>query len=848
MSSTQAQARAADTTVPTRPWLVALGVVGVGLLLVQVISTLTQVGSAEADEAIVAWSYRVLMAGAALAVFVRIALRSEDRLAWTLIGLGLVAWTIGDLYYDYALTNDRTIPYPSLSDAFYLAVYPLLIAGVRLLTARTSGVSPFSLSLVVAILGLATIWSWVVFGPVLASATGESAAIATSLAYPLLDLLLLATVFVALAVRGWRFDRVLVALAAGFAFTVVADSIVAVQVAQGSYVDGTIVNAFWPAGTMFIAAAAWSSSGSEPKRPRRDGAVVPAITAAAIALAIAALLWDHFVRLDSLTILLAGLTLIAGCAQFALLYRDRRDAMAQALRSESLRSASTRAALDCVISMDAEGQVQEWNEAASRTFGYSPAEVVGRELAELIIPAALRAQHREGLTRLIKTGETRILNRRIEATAMHADGREFPIEVAVTQVGDDPPMFTGFIRDISERKSREAENEWLAAIVRSSEDAIISRDLEGAVTAWNHGAELLYGYSAEEAIGAHLDALILPLGNDDEIGEIFDRLSAGSVAAYEAERRRKDGALVTVSMRAFAINDSAGKMVGASAIAHDITERKQREEREERDRDATLWRGRIEAALDDEGLLFFGQPVVDLSTGSIDHRELLIRMDLDGEIVPPGAFLPHAEKTELIRRVDRWAVERGIELARTGPVAINLSAKSLDDPELSDTIEEALTDRALAENVIFEITETAAASDLDHAETLVRKLTALGCGVALDDFGTGYSSFTYLKHLPVTELKIDIQFIRGLLNDSADRRVVQSMISVAQTFGIKTVAEGVEDEATLELLRELGVDLVQGYYIGYPAHISPPDDGQSQIIGTGVQPTRPHASIERVAV
>ena len=89
-------------------------------------------------------------------------------------------------------------------------------------------------------------------------------------------------------------------------------------------------------------------------------------------------------------------------------------------------------------------------------------------------------------------------------------------------------------------------------------------------------------------------------------------------------------------------------------------------------------------------------------------------MELDGEIIPPGAFLPHAEKTELIRRVDRWAVERGIEFAPAGRVAINLSAKSLDDPELSERIEEALADRALAENVIFEITETAAASDLDR--------------------------------------------------------------------------------------------------------------------------------------
>ena len=94
-----------------------------------------------------------------------------------------------------------------------------------------------------------------------------------------------------------------------------------------------------------------------------------------------------------------------------------------------------------------------------------------------------------------------MLNRRIEIVGMHASGREFPLELAITRISDDPPMYTGFLRDIGDRKAHEAENEWLASIVRSSDDAIISRDLEGDVTAWNHGAELLYGYSAEEAIG-----------------------------------------------------------------------------------------------------------------------------------------------------------------------------------------------------------------------------------------------------------------------------------------------------------------------------------------------------------
>jgi EAL domain-containing protein (putative c-di-GMP-specific phosphodiesterase class I) len=122
--------------------------------------------------------------------------------------------------------------------------------------------------------------------------------------------------------------------------------------------------------------------------------------------------------------------------------------------------------------------------------------------------------------------------------------------------------------------------------------------------------------------------------------------------------------------------------------------------------------------------------------------------------------------------------------------------------------------------VIFEITETAAVENLDAAHELVEELISLGFGVALDDFGTGYGSFTYLKHLPVTELKIDIDFVRGLTQDPTDQRLVKSIISVARNFEMKTVAEGVEDQATLDLLHTLGVDFVQGYHIGYPAQLT----------------------------
>jgi EAL domain-containing protein (putative c-di-GMP-specific phosphodiesterase class I) len=223
----------------------------------------------------------------------------------------------------------------------------------------------------------------------------------------------------------------------------------------------------------------------------------------------------------------------------------------------------------------------------------------------------------------------------------------------------------------------------------------------------------------------------------------------------------------------------------------------------------------------EDRLVFWAQPVVDPLSMIIDHHELLLRMELDGEIIAPALFLPHAEQSALINDIDRWAIRAGAEIAREMPVAINLSARSIGDPRLLDQIKDAVPDPRVARRVIFEITETAAASHLVEAHDLVAGLTELGCGVALDDFGTGYGSFTYLKHLPVTELKIDMEFVRGLVADTANQRIVRSLVDVAGNFGMRTVAEGVEDQPTLELLRTLGVDLVQGYHLGRPAPLGP---------------------------
>jgi EAL domain-containing protein (putative c-di-GMP-specific phosphodiesterase class I) len=194
----------------------------------------------------------------------------------------------------------------------------------------------------------------------------------------------------------------------------------------------------------------------------------------------------------------------------------------------------------------------------------------------------------------------------------------------------------------------------------------------------------------------------------------------------------------------------------------------------------------------------------------------------DGEVALPGSFLPQAERSGQIVEIDFWAIKHGIRLAARAPVAINLSAGSIARGGLIREVERRLELTGVEPGrVTFEITETAAAEDIDRAAKLIERLGELGCGIALDDFGTGFGTFTYLNRLAVSELKIDREFVSQVRDSATNQRVVRTMIAVAQNFGMRTVAEGIEDDGTLKALAEMGVDLGQGYLLGRPALIGP---------------------------
>ena len=238
------------------------------------------------------------------------------------------------------------------------------------------------------------------------------------------------------------------------------------------------------------------------------------------------------------------------------------------------------------------------------------------------------------------------------------------------------------------------------------------------------------------------------------------------------------------------------------------------------------WVTRINQALEENRFCLYVQPIVALDSGNNGHYELLIRMvSEDGEIIPPGAFLPAAERYGLMEKIDIWVIENAFRLLTENPdfvektdsIAINLSGQSLVDENFLELITSQLSkSRVAASKICFEVTETVAISNLSAAITFISELKTIGCRFALDDFGSGLSSFGYLKNLPVDFLKIDGMFVKDVVNDPIDYAMVRSINDIGQVMGMQTIAEFVENNEIKGMLKAIGVDYVQGYGIGKP--------------------------------
>jgi PAS domain S-box-containing protein len=483
-----------------------------------------------------------------------------------------------------------------------------------------------------------------------------------------------------------------------------------------------------------------------------------------------------------------------------------------------LRSAFDHAPIGISV-IDPNGRWLRVNDAYCRMLGYTREAITRKTFRELTHPDDVAEDDR--FIAAVAAGTTSSLER--DRRYLHRDGSivwvHLRSEIIRDQTGK-PLYAVSHLQDITDRKLSEEKlldsERRLRSVIDNTPALVYVKGRDFRYQLVNSEFERLFAVDRDWIIGRR-DEDILPASAIDHV-RTQDRLvlDAGQTLHEETVGPRNGRERVFLTVR-FPLLDQQGAIQAVGGMSTDITERRIEERYR---REALECSEQINAALAQNRFVLHGQPILNLASAQLEQSELLIRMRKTGggKLAAPAEFLPRAERFDLIGMVDKWVIGRAVELAAAGHrVEVNVSAKTISDQAHVGWIEDAvLGSGAPPANLIFEITETAVAENLPAARAFAQHLRKLGCAFALDDFGVGHGTFTYLKHLPVDYLKIDIQFIRELLSDEADQQVVRAIIGVAKQFEIKTIAEGVEDAATQELLGSMGVDYAQGYHIGRP--------------------------------
>jgi diguanylate cyclase (GGDEF)-like protein/PAS domain S-box-containing protein len=515
---------------------------------------------------------------------------------------------------------------------------------------------------------------------------------------------------------------------------------------------------------------------------------------------------------------------------------------------------------DGVWTLDQDGITDFVNRKMAAMLGYEPAEMVGRPVFDFV-GSADRSAARRNLAQLAD-GESV----RLEFALRGRDGREIwtllstspmrdhhgRVSGALAMVSDisDRRMLEGRLRQLAERDplteiaNRRCLIEALDRVLHHGPDArpggaLLTLDLDNfkfANDTQGHAAgdamlKAVAGILTGRARGTDL---VSRLGGDEfavvlpESAEEGALSFASDIRSLLCERPIGPPIMASIGIATFTEDDkiTADEILVCADIAlYEAKERGGDQVAVYRGQasGALTWVERIRCALDEDRFVLYGQPIIDLRTGAVDREELLVRMLSDeGEIIPPGAFIPTAERFGLIRRLDRWVVGEALGIALGGRrVAINLSGSTIGDLSIVAAVEKAVAAGLRPGAVVFEVTETAAMIDLDAAQLFATRLKALGCDVAIDDFGTGFGSFHALKHLPARYLKIDAEFVHDIVTDHVDLQIVKSMIDAGHFLGKLAVAEGIEDAEMLDVVRELGADHAQGFHLGRPERCSP---------------------------
>ena len=560
---------------------------------------------------------------------------------------------------------------------------------------------------------------------------------------------------------------------------------------------------------------------------------------------------------------------------------ERKQAQA-ALYAEKERAEVTLQSIgDAVITLDDNSAVTYLNPVAEALTGWRNAEAAGQPLEAVF--RVINEVTREPATDPIKLclREGKLVKLANHTLLIGRDGREIPIEDSAAPIRNREARIIGVVivfhdvsseRTLRDQLSWETTHDWLTGLVNRREfEACLERAIHGALGG-QHEHVLLYldldqfkvvndtcGHVAGDELLRQLttvlraqlrEADVIARIGGDEFGVLLEScpISQANRIADQLRQAVKDSRFawgersfdVGVSIGLVPITATSGNraaILSAADIACYVAKDRGRNRvHVYQEDDAALtqrhsemqWLPRITKAFEEDRMRLYYQPIAAL-TGKQDalpHGEILIRMlDEAGEIVLPEAFLPAAERYNLMPTIDRWVVRHTLAICRQRCdrglhelCIINLSAVSINEKSFLDFLHDVFKQAEVPpERFCFEITETAAIANLSKTASFMKEFKTLGFRFSLDDFGSGLSSFSYLKNLPVDYLKIDGGFVRDMIDDPIDDAMVQAINQIGHVMKIQTVAESVESEAILQRLKEIGVDYAQGYAISRPA-------------------------------
>jgi diguanylate cyclase (GGDEF)-like protein/PAS domain S-box-containing protein len=555
---------------------------------------------------------------------------------------------------------------------------------------------------------------------------------------------------------------------------------------------------------------------------------------------------------------------------------DRHISEQRLRESEELTRAILETAAEGIVTFDEHGMIQTFNNAAQRIFRRSSQEAVGRSVG-VLLPDPHRDVYLGYLRSFRETGETLLAGSPPrELPGLRSDGTTVPIELAITEVhAHGRTIFTGLVRDISERQEFERQLEHQAThdpLTSLPNRALLAAQLESALArAYRHGSSVAVlfvnldrvkvvtdslGHRAGDELrvaAAHrLQGVVRPTDTVTRFGEdefvvlaedLHSLSDAVDIAQHVIEAMDMpfdltiDEAFITCNVGiSFAVDGlgTAESLIADADLAMFRAKEKGGNRFEIFDTDMRAWineRRKTEVALrhalDREEFELHYQPIVSVAGGGLKGFEALVRWNRGTlGMVPPGDFIPVAEDSGLIIPMGEWILEEACRQIADWQrlhgdqglsVSVNLSGRQLALRNIADTVARSLAESgAHPSGLTVEITETVLLDDVDQAVRTLGALKDIGVRLSIDDFGTGYSSLTYLRRFPIDTVKIDRSFVSKLGTDSRDASIVNAVILLADGLELDVVAEGVETREQLEALAAMSCDFAQGYYFSRP--------------------------------